>query len=288
MRIIFFTGFFILSSFISFSQQINSRLKFEKGQTVTITVQMKSFITQHTGGQAIDFSIEATGIHSYKVTSTTSDSIALHHQFRRINFKFDGWGKKMNFDSENETDLNGIFGKPIKDMLDKTYDVTVDNNGKVVRVAPGKIELPETDGRMAIINSLMKDIFDLVQPPQKDKPSFFKVLPDAREKKYDAWTVTQEINGGKEEATYSFKDINDSTIIIDFTKNSSTVIKAEMMGSENVTSMTHKSTGKIILDRLTGILKEKTETIESNGNTVSSVGTLPVTSKTSITITVGQ
>ncbi len=59
-----------------------------------------------------------------------------------------------------------------------------------------------------------------------------------------------------------------------------------MMGNETVTTMNNKSTGKIILDRATGIMKQKTETTESNGNTETSFGTLPVTSKTVTTIIV--
>ena len=51
-------------------------------------------------------------------------------------------------------------------------------------------------------------------------------------------------------------------------------------------STNNKSTGKIILDKLTGIMKEKNMTTESNGNTEASFGTLPVTSKTTTTIKV--
>lgn len=286
MKILLTATAFLFSSFISFSQKINGRLNFETGQIVNISVQMKSFITQHTGGQAIDFNIDAIGEHAFKVTNATADNNTLHHQFQRISFKFDGWGRKMNFDSKNEIDLNGIFGKPIKEMLEKSYDMIVDSNGKVMMVLPEKIQLTENDSRMAIINNLLKDIFGLVQPPQKGKASFFNVLPATEAGKGDAWTITQEINGGTEEAAYAITDINDSTIVVGFAKNSSMVTKAEMMGSETTTTMSNKSTGKIILDRITGLIKEKTESIESNGNTVSSFGTLPVNSKTSITISV--
>ncbi|NOT51843.1 MAG: hypothetical protein HOP10_11275 [Chitinophagaceae bacterium] len=286
MRIIITVGFFFLPGFVSFSQKVNGKLKLEQGQTVNISMQMKSFITQQAGGQAIDFSVEATGDHAYKVTNATADNNTLHHKFQAMNFKFDGWGRKINFDSKNESDLNGMFGKPIKEVLEKTYDMIIDSNGKVLMVLPEKIQLSESDSRMAIVNNLLKDIFDLVQPPQKGKASFFKVLPDNEAGKGDAWTTSQEINGGKEDAAFAISDINDSTIVVEFAKNSTTVVKAEMMGAETITTMNHKSTGKIILDRITGIIKEKNETIESSGNNVSSFGTLPVTSKTTVTITV--
>jgi hypothetical protein len=43
---------------------------------------------------------------------------------------------------------------------------------------------------------------------------------------------------------------------------------------------------QIILDKITGLIKEKTTTIESNGNTEAMGGNTPVTSKTTIVIQV--
>ena len=50
--------------------------------------------------------------------------------------------------------------------------------------------------------------------------------------------------------------------------------------------MNNKTTGKIILDKATGIIRQKTSTTDSNGSTEAMGGTLPVTSKTTTVITV--
>jgi hypothetical protein len=112
------------------------------------------------------------------------------------------------------------------------------------------------------------------------------VLPESETGIGESWTESYTNETGKFDAAYSISNINDTTIVVDFATSSSTVTKAEMMGNETITAMNHKSTGKIILDRVTGIIKEKTETTESTGNTETSFGTLPVTSKTVTTITV--
>jgi hypothetical protein len=151
---------------------------------------------------------------------------------------------------------------------------------------PETIKIEETDSRMAIITTMLKDVLDLVQPPKKGQNSFFKVLPDKEVGKGDTWTESSQDASSKQDAAYVISDINDSTIVVDFAANSVTITKAEMMGSETTTTMNNKSTGKIILDRLTGIIKEKTINTESNGSTEASFGTLPVTSKTTTTITV--
>lgn len=273
-------------SFVAFSQKVNGKLKFEQGQTLEVSVKLKTTMAQQAMGQAIDFTVDAAGDHSYKVTNTTEDNTTLNHKVQHITFAFDGMGQKVKFDSNVEKDMNGTFGKPVKDRLDKKYDIIIDPAGKVMMAMPEKIVLTEVDSRMAIITTMLRDVFDLVQPPQKGKPSFFKILPDGEGGKGDTWTTSYVENGGKVEAGYTIADINDSTIVVDFAENSTTITKAEMMGSETTTKMTNKSTGKIILDRVTGIIREKTINTESNGNTESPFGTLPVTSKTTTVITV--
>ncbi len=273
-------------SAIALAQKVTGKLKFEQGQTLEVSMKVKSTISQQFGGQAIDFIVDATGKHSYKVTNTTEDNSTLNHQVQRIAFTFDGMGQKMGFDPDKEKDLNGPFGKTVKDMLEKKYDIIIDPAGKVMMAMPEKVVLSEMDSRMAIITSMLKDVLDLVQPPQKGSPSFFKVLPDGEGGKGDSWTTSYQTSSGKVKADYTISDINDSTIVVDFDENSVTITKAEMMGSETTTTMNNKSTGKIILDLVTGIMREKTINTTANGNTEASFGTLPVTSKTTTVITV--
>jgi hypothetical protein len=285
-RIVPFLFFLLFGTTNAFSQKVSGKLKLDQGQIFEITLKIKTSIAQQAGGQSIDFNVDAAGDHSYKVTNATEDNSTLHHQVKQIIFSIDGMGRKINFDSKNEKDINGQFGKPIKDMLEKTYDIILDTGGKVLMALPEKIKLEESDSRMAIISSLLKDVLDIVQPPQKGKASFFKVLPDSATGKGGTWTESHSTENGKYDAAYAISDINDSTIVVDFAANSVTVTKAEMMGGETTTTMNNKSTGKIILDKITGIIREKNMITESTGNTESSFGNLPVTSKTTMTITV--
>ncbi len=268
------------------AQKVNGRLKFEQGQVLGIQLQVQTTIAQQAMGQAIDFTVDAAGNHSYKVTNSTEDNSTLNHQVNRVSFTFDGMGQKRSFDSDKEADMKGMFGKPMKELLEKKYDIIVDPSGKTLMALPEKITLTAGDSRMAIITNMLQDIFELVQPPAKGSASFFKVLPDTETGKGEPWTESHTNERGKFDAAYSISDINDSTIVVDFAASSVTVTKAEMMGSETTTTLNSKSSGKIILDRITGIMREKTFTTEANGNTESSFGTLPLTSKSTTTIKV--
>lgn len=281
-------GFLVFSIPSTFSQQISGKLKLEQGQMLDITLLVKTSVVQQAGGQSIDFNVDATGNHSYKVTNATEENSTLHHKVNRVKFTFEGMGPRRSFDSKEEKDMKGPFGKPMKEMLEKTYDVIVDTNGKTLMVFPEKFKFSETDNQMAIINNLLKDVMDIVQPPQKGKSSFFKVFPDTAITKGGTWTESYSNENGSVNTAYVLTEITDSTILVDFVSNSVTVSKAVMMGSETTTTMNNKSTGKIILDKFTGIIREKSMKTESSGNTESAFGNLPVTSKTTTTITVNS
>lgn len=279
-------GFFTLLTLESLGQTITGKLTFEQGQQLDVSMKIKTTISQQAMGQAIDFVVDANALHGYTVTNAAQENTTLTHRVNKIGFAFDGMGQKKTFDSNNEKDLNGQFGKPVKDMLEKKYDIIIDSIGTVLLALPEKITLSEGDSRMAVITSMLKDVTDLVQPPQKGAGSFFKIFPAGAASAGATWTTSVMVNGGKVEAAYVINKITDSTILVDFAENSTTVTKAEMMGNPTTTTMNNKSKGTIIVDRQTGIMKEKSFVTESTGNTEATFGTLPVTSKTTVYISV--
>jgi hypothetical protein len=284
IRLVFSSFFFL--PFVTTAQTVPAKLVFVKGDTIGITMEVKSTITQQAMGQPIDFTIDASSNHFYKVTNTTDENTTLNHQVQHISFAFDGMGQKRNFDSNKEKDINGQMGKPVKELLEKKYDIIIDSTGNTLMAIPETIQLKEGDSRMAIIFNLIKDVTAIVQPPKKGSASFFKLLPSSGAAKGSTWTETNDANPEKDFTNYTLTDITDSTFVIDFTASSVTVTTAEMMGNPTTTTLNNKSTGKIIADKATGIIVEKTITTESTGNTEASFGILPVTSKTSIEIKV--
>jgi hypothetical protein len=294
MRVLFIPG---IISFFSFllcvninihGQKVSGKLKFDQGKTLVIQMEIKTTVAQQVMENAIPFSADGSAIHSYKVTSTTTNNTTLHHEAKKIVFNFEGMGQKRSFDSDNEKDMAEQFGEPVKNILNKKFDVIIDANGKVVTIRPEKMEPVKADERLAIVLNMLKDITDIAYPPQKGEASFFKVLPANETAKGESWTDSIQNETGKFKTIYTLSAIMDSTIVIDFKGNATTVSKVMMMGRETTTTMNSSSTGKIILDGVTRIVKEKTITTESNGHTEAMGGTMPVTAKTTIIIHVKQ
>ena len=267
-----------------FAQSVNKNPGFQQGQSMKITMDTKTTISQQASGQSIDFNVNGSAVHSYKVTNTNSDNSTLHHEVNRIRFDFDGMGQSKSFDSDVQKDMDGPLGKPIQATLKKTFDMIVDPAGKVLLVKPEKFAGEEMDGPMKLMANMLKEVFDVVQPPAVGTNSFFKILPDHSISKGDSWSETIETAEGKINNNYTLSDITDSTLVIDIAGTSVTNSRLEMMpGMEIAFLLNNKSNGKIIIDRKNNLPKERILNTESNGTMQGMGGETPIISKSTIT-----
>ena len=287
MKRIFALSLLVTVAFSGLCQKATGKLKFEQGQTLELNTNVTTAFAQQIMGQAIDFHVSGTAVHNYKVTNTTEDNHTLHHSMNQLSFRFDGMGNKVNFDSNNPKDMEGQFGKPIKEVLNKNYDIIIDPNGKVLMAQPEKIAAGNLDDRMRIIAEMLKDLTNLVQPPKKGEGSFFRVLPENNASIGESWSEKGTTDFGEFSNTYTLAEITDSTCIVNFTGISSATTKSELMGAETTTSLNNKSSGIIIVDKATGIVREKKFNTETTGTTLAMGNSLPFTSKTTTVITVG-
>jgi hypothetical protein len=264
------------------AQKVSGKLSFEAGKTYVIRMDIKNSITQRAASQAIDFSADGSVFHFYKV-SGTGDNTSLLHQVGSLNFNFDGMGQKRSFDSTKKSGQDSA-SKLVKDIISKQYELVVDNDGTVLSTNPEKIKLIDNNERVVILNDLLDQLASIVYPPKKGSSSFFKVLPDHEVGPGDSWTETNEAE--KSTTVNTLTAITDSTIVVEFKSNCTSTKKSEMMGTEATTKMNYSSTGTIIIDKATGIIREKKMTTNSNGSTQAMNSSLPITGKTTMTIQV--
>ena len=268
-----------------FSQKVNGRLHLEQGKTIQLQVDLKNTVTQQGGGQAIDLVVSGTALHSYTVTNNTGDNTTLHHDVQRIRFDFEGMGQKRSFDSQNENDMNGPWGPSVAEMLGKRYDMIIDTLGRTLLVNPEGIKLQQSDDRFAIVSNMLRELIGIIYPPQKGTQSFFKVLPDYAVTVGDKWSETVDTEHEKSDTEYTLTSITDTTLLIDFQTKAITTNRSQLMGTPISSIMNSTVMGKIIIDRKSGIIREKISNIESTGTTEAMGATTPISAVTIIAIT---
>lgn len=274
---------------VLFAQQpgkVSGKLRFEQGRTLQINVEQTSTMSQEAMGQTIDFKTSGLTVHSYTVTNATEDNSTLHHSVQRLSFNFDGMGAKRSFDSDDKKDMSGEFGKPVAELLAKSYDVIIDQTGKTLLAKPEKFESAASDERSAVILNQVRDMTDVVNPPARGSNSFFKILPDNETAIGDSWKDSTLTPTESSVTVYTLSAITDSTIVVDFKRSAAINMTMQIMGTEALNKQNLLSTGQIILDRASGLVKEKTINTDSNGTTEVMGASLPGTGKTTIRITV--
>lgn len=280
---------FIVCTVNATAQKASNKLTFQKGQKLEMTTQVKNVIAQEMMGQNIEFNVDATITNSFDVADVAAGNAVIEGKTKRMQFNFEGMGQSKKFDSENEADMKSEGGKAAEKSLKNKYTMTVDPNGKIVAVKKDD-DTPngaKADAAADPMAAMMGQIFEGMGSPEVGKSSVFKILPDKEVSKGETWS--DSTSTGKDEKTktvYTVSDINDATIIVDFTQDGNSVRKQEMQGMEMTMNMKNKANGKITLDKKTGLLKQKTVTTESTG-TIDVMGqSMPMTTKSTATTTV--
>ncbi|MET0636486.1 MAG: DUF6263 family protein [Chitinophagaceae bacterium] len=276
----------VLTAYIAVAQTDSGRLLMHQGQVFNVEVTLNNSITQQAMGQAIDITVDGKAFHNYKVTDTGNDLYTLHHEAQKLSFSFSGMGSKKSFDSGNKKDISSQWGEPVKKLLAKKYDMVLDSSGTVIKVTPESFPSGLTEEQLVIVLNMLKDLTSVTEPPLKGSNSFFRVLPGKVTAVGDTWTTQVNTPTETSVTDYKLESIGDSTVTVSFESNGKSSLKAQVMGMESVTSLNNVTNGTILINRQTGIIKEKNSVMVSTGTAEMMGNTTPVHAKTTIGIRV--
>jgi hypothetical protein len=114
----------------------------------------------------------------------------------------------------------------------------------------------------------------------------FKILPNKAIALGDAWVDTNSTKGITKKSMYRVSNITGDEIILDVTEETKIAMSQQMMGQDAMVNLTDKFTGKLTLDKKTGVLKKRAGTSVTEGTIEAQGMSIPTTAKTTITTTV--
>jgi len=270
----------IAITFNGFAQKVSNQLSFPKGQKLEMEVKVNSTISQGMGG---DSKVDVIINRIFDVNDVTNGNATIEHKLKRIQVSFEApMMGTQTFDSDKESDMKSEQGKQMEKALKNKYSMTVDATGRVTAVKKDD-DNPNTESKNDdMMANMLSQFASGMEVPKVGDKTDFTILPSKEVGKGDSWT--DSANNMK--AVYTVADITDNEVIIDYTEEGKTERKQEAMGMEIKINSTDKSTGKIILDRTTGVLKSKTTAMNSDGVMEVMGQTVPMTTNTTRTITV--
>ncbi|MGV3657708.1 MAG: DUF6263 family protein [Chitinophagaceae bacterium] len=283
----FFLPLLMAASFAAVAQPVSNKLAFKKGQKLEVTTQVASVASQEMMGQSIDINVAATLNHSYDVEDVTAAGAVIEHKVKRLQLSFDGMGQSEKFDSENEADMKGDMGKAAEKSIKNKYTMTVDASGNVVSVKADDDNPNTAGGGEDMMSQMLSQLSLGLDMPKQGDPTPFKILPATGNlAKGYSWTDSLNKNEEKGFHKYTIADVTDNEVLIDFTGQTSSSKQQEAQGMEMTILMESKQTGKITLDKKTGLLKQRTVTTDGAGSVEVAGQSLPITNKITVTTTV--
>ena len=276
----------VACSLTASAQKVSNKLAFKKGQKLEMISQVNSVISMDMMGQSMDTKVNATITRLFDIANVANGATTIEHKMKRMQMNFDiPMQGSQSFDTEKESDMKGDGGKMAEKAMKNKYTMTVDATGKITAVKadddnPNKGE--STGSAADPMSGALSQIADGMDLPKAGDISDFKILPDTEVSKGQSWTDSTKDS----KTIYTLSDVTATDIIIDYTEDAKTERKQETQGMEISISSKDKTTGKIILDKSTGLLKEKTANTTSEGIMEMMGQTLPMNTKITKTITV--
>lgn len=271
----------------SFAQNASGKLNFQKGQKLEMVTETKKTTTMELMGQSMESTVNSTITQVFDVADANADSATIEHKVKRLVFAAEGMGNSQSFDSEKEADRKSEMGKIMEKNLKHKYKMTVDAYGKVISVKaddanPGT-KNAEADAMAELASSQLGLSIGL---PKSGDASIFKILPGKQISQGDTWTDSVSSNGQKRKTVYKVAGITATDILLDYTESININTTQQIMGTDASIRSDDKVTGQITLDKTTGLLKQKTATIDSTATMEAQGMSIPSTGKTTITVTV--
>lgn len=248
------------------AQKVTNQVRFAKGQKLEMVTKANTVTSMDMMGQAMEVKMDATITRHFDVEDATTNSAVIEHKVKRLQFNVEApMAGTQSFDSENEKDMQGEMGKTVEKSIKNKYKMTVDAAGRVTAVKsdddnPNK---PTDKGNSNdMMASALSQMGSGLEMPKVGDSTEFLILPAGDVTKGQSWKKT----AGTLTTTYTVSDINDAAVLVDFVEEGKTTRNQEANSMELTINTNNKTTGKITIDRKTGLLKESSSTIDSEGS----------------------
>lgn len=269
------------------AQSYTPAVKLEAGKQYTVTTITKSSMTQEAMGQTMEIPIDATNKATLTIKAASDKGYESTYITDRVQFAANMMGQDMNYDSDKKDDKDSPMGKTMNKLVGKETSFVVNGAGNIIKETVVKPTQEKSDEEGP---DMMTGMMGMGMSEASTCPVFNLFVNNTELKIGDSFvdssTVNDKDGSTKTSTTYILKEIKDGKSI--FTLNGQVAIskKMEMQGMEMTTTTASKSSGVMIVDVTTGLLVSKSIVTETTGNVDVQGMSIPITGKTTTTITV--
>ncbi len=246
---------FLLFSVSTVTAQRATKLNLQVGQKIVMKSADSSNITQKRGEESMDMKTNSSTVSEYEVIGKSATGYTLKTTLQKIKFNFDGYGQKMEFDSQDPKKQEGMMADQIKDKVGKADTIEIALDGKKVN--------EEGDGKGKGKGQGRRMMRMMDQQSGNIENAFLFVPAEAKEG--NGWKKDDSKETLKSQTIYFVEKINGSLAEISFKKKTKGTRTIKREQGEMVMDIDNLSSGTLTVDLTTGLVKSYIE--EENTNT---------------------
>ncbi|MBL0357027.1 MAG: hypothetical protein IPP72_09130 [Chitinophagaceae bacterium] len=254
---------------------VNKGVSLNKGQKLQIDNSVKTVSTMEVMGQSMEINADVLTTHQLEVKDKKEKSYIISSTITKMNLNSSAMGQTMNYDSDKKEDNDSEMGKMMKDQINVPKEVELSDVGKVIN-----IKKDSAKAAPALDNPIMGMISNMGggQDESTGINQTFQVLTPGT-KAGDTWNDSTVADGVKTYITYTVKGIegNDATITLSGNQVINKTI--DNQGMEANVVLESKLSGEILVDKSTGIVKQRTLILDGTGSADAMGQSIPVTTK---------
>ena len=261
MKKITFILFSITFISIAFAQTPGN-INLTKGQKFSVDNKITAVTTQTLMGQSMESNAEISTKYSIEVKDITNNNYNLTNTFTKMKAKMSAMGNDMNFDSDKKEDMDGEYASSFKDIINNPKGVVIDRSGKVLNI--NKTETRPVSTKPDIMKMMLDQLLGDPEENGYGSDIAFVSTPSKIVTGYN-WTDSSNKEGVYRYTTYTVKEIKGTEAVITISGILNTDVKSQMQGMDILNKSKGNLTGEEIVDITTGVIKQKTTTLKSQG-----------------------
>ena len=258
---------------------VPNKISLTIGQKITV---QSSISIESSLAPGMDVTNNSTSENILEVKSSTDKNYTIGSTLTKIKVNMDMMGQATTYDSEKKEDQESEMGKAFAEKLNKPTDVILDiNTGKA------SVEKKIEEKKNPVDGDPMQGLLKIMGDNGGDDAvvtGAFEIVPQGKNTG-DNWSDSTVEKNMKVVRRYTLKSVTGKEAVIQLNMVMDAASTLSTQGMEVEFNSTTKTTGEIITDIETGLVKKKTTQADISGSFQLMGQAVPISAKANSTIT---
>ena len=251
--------------------QTSKKIQLLSGKKINVTT-ISSTVTDL--GMGMEMNNSTTVTSNMVVISENDNYFELNNTITRMQSTMDGMGQNINFDSDKKEDLESEMGQALAGTINKAEVLKINK-------VNGKMEKIKSDSDAKEGNPMM-GMSGMGNSESESGPVF--ILP-SNIKPGESWNTENKEGTMTVKSTYTLKSIDNNTAVVSMSGTVDGTMEQEQMGNTMNITINSKVTGDITFDVNSSLVSKRNLVTDVSGNIDMMGQQMPISAKTTSTVT---